>query len=103
MIKIQNEQEFNEKVLQSEIPVLVDFFTEWCGPCKMVAPVLEEVAKDKEGQVAFYKVDGDQSQDLLVKYGVTHFPTLLLFKDGNVVNKHMGTASKNAITSFVES
>ncbi|MEE1043734.1 MAG: thioredoxin [Clostridia bacterium] len=88
---------FEAEVIGSEIPVLVDFWAEWCGPCKMLAPVVEEIAKDFEGKVKVGKVNIDEEMQLAMKYGIVSIPTMLLFENGKVVKKSVGFAPKDAL------
>jgi thioredoxin 1 len=88
------ESHFNEKVIKADKPVLVDFFAEWCGPCKMLSPIIDEVSKEVEGKAHVYKVDVDKNPALANKYQVLSIPTLLFFKDGKVTNQLVGTVSK---------
>jgi thioredoxin 1 len=88
---------FEREVLQSDIPVLTDFWAEWCMPCKMVAPVLKEIAEAYAGKVKIAKIDVDTLPDLAQQYRVVSIPMLLLFKGGKVVNQHLGAASKATI------
>ncbi|MFP4376225.1 MAG: thioredoxin [Spirochaetales bacterium] len=91
---------FETEVANSDIPVLVDFWAEWCVPCKMVAPVLEEISDDYDGKLKIGKLDVDSEGDLAMKYGVQSIPTLLLFKNGEVVGQKVGAAPRPAIEAF---
>ena len=90
-------QEFEEKVLKSDKPVLVDFFATWSGPCKMMSPVIDEVATDMEGKAAVYKLDVDESSDIAQRYGVMSIPTLIVFENGEVKNQTLGAQPKQAV------
>lgn len=85
---------FNEKVLNSEKPVLVDFFATWCGPCKMLGPIIEKVGEEANGKYDVYKVDVDQSPATAQKYGIMSIPTVILFKNGEVAEKIVGLTNK---------
>jgi len=85
---------FEEVVLQSNKPVMVDFWAAWCGPCRMVAPIMDELTSDYEGKATIAKVDVDSNQEFAAKYGVRNIPTVIVFKDGEVVDKQVGVAPK---------
>ena len=93
-ISTVTEDNFEQEVLKASEPVLVDFWAEWCGPCKMLTPILEELAGEYEGRVRIAKVDVDQNQQLAGKFNVMQIPTLLLFKNGEVVTQMVGLSSK---------
>ena len=93
---------FESQVLQSDHPVLVDFWAEWCMPCKMVEPVLEEIADEHDGSLSVGRVNVDEAAELATRYNVVSIPALLLFKNGEVVGEHIGAAPKDAIMEFVQ-
>lgn len=94
---------FEEAVLKSDKPVLVDFGAEWCGPCRTLSPIIEELATEYEGKVVVGKVDVDSNQEFTAKYGVRNIPTVLVFKDGEVVGRQVGVASKKTYTDSLDS
>ena len=95
-------QTFDKVVLQSSIPVLVDFWAEWCGPCRMVSPVLDEIAKEHEGQIMIAKVNVDHEPDLAARYRITSIPTMKVFKNGEEVRELIGAMPKQMIEKELE-
>ena len=93
---------FDSEVLQSDVPVLVDFWATWCRPCVSIAPVIEEIATELAGKGKVRKLDVDENRDLATKYGIMSIPALLVFKDGQVVDQMVGAGSKDSIKSFFE-
>ena len=94
---------FESEVLQSDVPVLVDYWAEWCGPCKVIAPVLEEIASEYGGKMKICKLDIDANEETPPKYGIRGIPTLMLFKGGNVEATKVGALSKSQLTAFLDS
>jgi len=97
-----NEQNFDAEALKSTTPVLVDFWAEWCGPCKMIAPVLDELAGEYAGKVKIGKVNVDESQNLAAQFGVRSIPTLLFIKNGQVVEQAVGAKGKGALKASLD-
>lgn len=97
MALVINESNFEEEVLKSEIPVLVDFYAEWCGPCKMMGPVVDAIANEVDGKAKVGKIDVDQSRKIAMKYNIMTVPTFLIIKDGKVVETLVGAVSKDKL------
>ncbi len=93
---------FEDKVLKSDQPVLVDFWAAWCGPCRMVGPIIDEISKEYEGKAVVGKVDVDSNQEFAAKYGVRNIPTVLVFQNGEVVGRQVGVAPKNAYADAID-
>jgi len=97
------DQNFKSEVLDSKVPVLVDFWAEWCGPCRMVAPVVEKIAKEYAGKLKVGKVNVDDNSETPQKYGIQGIPTLILFKNGQVANQMVGFQSEDKLKSSIDS
>jgi len=98
-----SDSEFNEKVLKADGPVLVDYWAAWCGPCKMIAPLLDDVAEEYAGKLAVVKLNIDENPQTPQHYGVRGIPTLMLFKDGEVEATKVGALTKSQLTAFIDS
>jgi thioredoxin 1 len=99
---ITSTKDWQAQVIDSPKPVFVDFWAEWCGPCRMVGPVVEELAKDYDGKVSFVKVNVDEANELAAKYNVFSIPTLMLFNNGQVVAQQVGAASKESYKNMID-
>ncbi len=102
-IKHITDASFGIDVLKSDKPVLVDFWAEWCGPCKAIAPILEEIAKEYDGKITIAKMDVDANQAIPAKHGIRGIPTLILFKNGVAAAQKVGAMAKGQLTSFIDS
>ena len=97
------DETFNQDVLQSDVPVLLDFWAEWCGPCKMIGPLLSELSEEYANKIKIIKLNVDENNNTAIKYAVRSIPTLILFKDSTVQAQHIGSASKAQLKEFLDS
>ena len=102
LIKHTTDASFASDVLEADKPVLVDYWAEWCGPCKMIAPILDEVSKSYDGRLQIAKMNVDENRDVPAKYGIRGIPTLMLFKDGQLTATKVGALSKAQLTAFID-
>ena len=102
LIKHTTDATFDADVLKSSIPVLVDYWAEWCGPCKMIAPILDDVATGYEGKLTIAKMNVDENREIPAKFGIRGIPTLKLFKDGELAATKVGALSKSQLTAFID-
>mgnify|MGYP002259909438 CR=1 FL=1 len=100
--KVSDVKTWETDVMNSPVPVFVDFWAEWCGPCRLVSPALEELSRDYEGKVDFVKVNVDENSELAQKYNVFSIPTLAIFKDGQVVSQKVGASSKDSYKTMID-
>jgi len=103
LIQHTSDAGFESDVLKADKPVLVDYWAEWCGPCKMIAPILDEVSKDYDGRLKIAKMNVDENRDVPAKFGIRGIPTLMLFKDGQLAATKVGALSKAQLTAFIDS
>jgi len=101
-IKQVSNEDFESTVLQSSTPVLVDFWADWCGPCRMLAPILDRIAEKNAKKLTVVEVNVDTNQDIAQKYNIRGIPTIILFKSGNVVATHVGMATESKLSSFID-
>ncbi len=97
-----NKDNFTQEVLQSPIPVVVDFFATWCGPCRMIAPVLDSVSEDYAGKVKFVRLDVDEATEISIQYGVMSIPTLIMFQNGQEIDKTIGAIGAEELTDWID-
>jgi len=102
LIKHVSDASFEADVLQSALPVLVDYWAEWCGPCKMIAPILDDVSTAFEGKLQIAKMNVDENRDIPAKFGIRGIPTLMLFKDGKLAATKVGAMSKSQMVAFID-
>ena len=102
-IQYVSDATFDAEVLQSPLPVLVDYWAEWCGPCRMIAPILDEIAKEYAGRLSVAKLNVDENQQTPQKFGVRGIPTLMLFKNGNIEATKVGALSRSQLAAFIDS
>jgi thioredoxin 1 len=103
LIKHVSDASFDSDVLKTQGPVLVDYWAEWCGPCKMIAPILDDLSSEYKGKLQIAKMNVDENTDTPAKYGIRGIPTLMLFKDGAVVATKVGALSKSQLAAFIDS
>lgn len=102
-IKYISDASFEDDVVKSATPVLVDYWAEWCGPCRMIAPILDEVSREYQGRLTVAKMNVDENQATPAKFGIRGIPTLMMFKNGAVIGTKVGAVSKSQLTSFIDS
>ena len=98
-----SDETFKKEVIESSIPVLVDYWAEWCGPCKMIAPILEALTSEYDGKIKIAKLNIDENSQTPTKYGIRGIPTLMIFKDGNIESTKVGALSKSQLIAFIDS
>lgn len=103
VVEVQNKEDFINEVINSEVPVLVDFWAEWCGPCKQLAPLVEEAAEEFKDKIKVCKMDVDSNRETAAEYGIRSIPTLIIFKEGEPSRTEIGALSKQQLVEFVDS
>jgi len=101
-VQVTSSKTWSKDVSGSQLPVLVDFWAEWCGPCRMVSPVVEQLANEYDGKLRFLKLNVDENQDIAAKYEIFSIPTLLVFKGDKIIGQHIGATSKDVLKRFIE-
>ena len=101
VIEIQDEENFTNDVLNSDLPVLVDFWAEWCGPCKQLSPTVEEIASENQGKIKVCKMDVDSNREIAAKYRIRSIPSLIIFKNGEPAGVEIGALSKQQLEEFI--
>jgi thioredoxin 1 len=102
IVKVSSESSFTQDVLEAKTPVVVDFYADWCGPCRSLEPVLESVAKEYEGKVAFYRINVDKAAELSAKYDISSIPAVKIFKDGKITGNFLGNQRPEAIRKHID-
>ena len=101
ILKITN-QNFESEVEKSQVPVLIDFYADWCGPCRMMSPIIDEIAEEKSGEYKVGKINIDQNQELAMKFNVMSIPTIMIFENGNLIKTFVGVTNKDDILSYLK-
>ena len=102
VVEVQNKEDFVNEVINSEVPVLVDFWAEWCGPCKQISPILSELAEDYKEKILIAKVNIDENPEIPSNYGIMSIPTLILFKNGKSVSSQIGLVEKSSLSKWLD-